>query len=55
MKTEDFKSKLTAVSDSFFSFWEEGRKLYPSQFPDDMHLNDWLEHFVMYAEDKLGE
>lgn len=52
MTEEEFKSVISANVESFFSFWKEGQKLYPSQFPEEMNYSDWFEQFVMYAENK---
>lgn len=52
MTQEEFKEKMHTNVTDFFSFWEEGQKLYPSQFPEEMNYSDWFEQFCMYVENK---
>jgi len=52
MTQEEFKERMNANVTDFFSFWEEGRKIYRSEFPDEMNYVDWFEQFAMYVENK---
>jgi hypothetical protein len=55
MTQQGFKKEIERLNEKFQSFWNEGQKLYPSQFPDELEVSDWWEQFMAYTNGKLDQ
>jgi len=53
MTKEEFKMKMEELVKNFGSYWDVGKEIYPSQFPDEMNAAEWFEQFTIYSEQKL--
>lgn len=53
MTQQEFKQEIDRLNDKFQSFWDEGAKLYKSEFPEEMDVSDWYEQFMAYTDGKL--
>ena len=48
MKLEEFKVSIDNINNDFKSYWEEGVKNTPENFPKEMSDNEWMEQYLVY-------